>query len=411
MMRAVEEGRAEIGGVFVKHLDECLGCLACQTACPSGVPYGHLLEAARVEVKRKYTRPVADRTLRRLILSLFPYPARLGPVVALLSWYQRLGISDAMRGSGVLGVLSPHLAQMEALLPPIPSRAAPSTLPEVTPCPGRRIGRIGLLVGCVQRFLLPEINQATARVLAASGYEAVVPQDQGCCGALHLHSGDMEIGRLLATKMIETFERARVDLVVADAAGCGAAMKEYGHLFRDDAGWRSRAQAFSAKVRDVSEILSDVTWNGKLNSLPLTVAYFDACHLAHGQGIRKEPRTLLQQIPEITLVELPESDLCCGSAGIYNLLQPKMSSELLQRKVERIRDAGVGHVAIGNIGCLLQVTLGLRQSKLPVRAVHPVELLDWSLHGMPGEAPSAESRRELEPWTLDFGHWTSNLEP
>jgi glycolate oxidase iron-sulfur subunit len=221
----------------------------------------------------------------------------------------------------------------------------------------------------------------------------------------------METGRLLATKMIETFERARVDLVVADAAGCGAAMKEYGHLFHDDAGWRSRAQAFSAKVRDVSEIVSDARWDGKLNPIPLAVAYFDACHLAHGQGIRKEPRTLLQHIPEITLVELPESDLCCGSAGIYNLLQPKMSSELLQRKVERIREAGVGHVAIGNIGCLLQVTLGLRQSKLPVRAVHPVELLDWSLHGMPGEAPSAESRRELEPWTLDFGHWTSNLEP
>jgi len=171
--------------------------------------------------------------------------------------------------------------------------------------------------------------------------------------------------------------------VVADAAGCGSAMKEYRHLFRDEATWRSRAQAFSAKVRDVSEILSDVSWNGRLKSLPLTVTYLEACHLAHGQGIRKEPRTVLQQIPGITLVEMPESDLCCGSAGMYNLLQPRLASELLQRKVERIREAGVGHVAIGNIGCLLQVTLGLRQGNLPVRAVHPVQLLDWSLHGMP----------------------------
>jgi len=383
MMRAVEEGRSGIGSVFVKHLDQCLGCLACQTACPSGVPYGHLLEEARRETERKYTRPMADRTFRRLILSLFPYPRRLGPVVAFLRWYQRLGFSGMVRGSGVLAFLSPQLAQMEALLPRIPSRIAQRPLPEVTPALGGRVGRIGLVTGCVQRFLLPGINQATARVLAAAGYEVVTPHEQGCCGALHLHSGDKETGRLLAAKMIETFERAQVDAVVADAAGCGSAMKEYRHLFRDEATWRSRAQAFSAKVRDVSEILSDVSWNGRLKSLPLTVTYLEACHLAHGQGIRKEPRTVLQQIPGITLVEMPESDLCCGSAGMYNLLQPRLASELLQRKVERIREAGVGHVAIGNIGCLLQVTLGLRQGNLPVQAVHPVQLLDWSLHGIP----------------------------
>jgi len=386
MMLALEEGRADIGSVFVKHLDQCLGCLACQTACPSGVPYGHLLEAARGETERKYTRPIADRTLRRLILSLFPYPRRLGPVVDFLRWYQRLGLSGPVRRSGVLAFLSPQLAQMEALLPPIPSRAAQRALPEVTPAQGGRVGRVGLLTGCVQRFLLPGINQATAGVLAAAGYEVVVPPGQGCCGALHLHSGDTETGRLLAMKMIETFERAQVDAVVADAAGCGSAMKEYDHLFRAESDWRHRAQAFSAKVRDVSEIVSGVRWNGRLSSLPLAVGYFDACHLAHGQGIRKEPRTVLREIPGITLVELPESDLCCGSAGIYNLLQPRLASELLQRKVERIRETGVGHVAIGNIGCLLQVALGLRQANLPVRAVHPVELLDWSLHGIPGDA-------------------------
>jgi len=172
---------------------------------------------------------------------------------------------------------------------------------------------------------------------------------------------------------------------VVNAAGCGATMKDYAHLFRDDPAWRDRAQAFSAKVRDVSEVLAAVSWNGALRPVPLTVTYHEACHLAHAQGIRKEPRTILQQIPELRLVELPESDLCCGSAGIYNLLQTEMAGQLLRRKVERIRETGASHVAIGNIGCLLQITLGLRQANVPVQAVHPVELVDWALHGMPAD--------------------------
>jgi len=386
MMRAVNEGRTGIGSVFVKHLDQCLGCLSCQTACPSGVPYGHLLEAARAQIERKYDRPVADRTLRRLILSLFPYPDRLGPILGVLRWYQRLGIACLVRRSGVLAMVSPRLAQMEALLPSIPSSAVRRPLPEVTPAQARRVGRIGLLTGCVQRFLLPGINRATARALAAAGYEVLTPREQGCCGALHLHSGHLETGRALGKKMIETFERTQVDTVVANAAGCGSAMKEYARLLQNETGWRDRAGAFSAKVRDVSEILSEVRWNGTLNPVPLTVTYHEACHLAHAQRIRSEPRRVLQQIPGIRLVELPESDLCCGSAGIYNMLQPDLADQLLRWKTQQIRETGASHVAIANIGCLLQITLGLRQANLPVQAVHPVELLDWALHGMPADA-------------------------
>jgi glycolate oxidase iron-sulfur subunit len=215
------------------------------------------------------------------------------------------------------------------------------------------------------------------------GYDVVTPKAQGCCGALHLHSGDREEGRALAKRTLETFEGTGVDVVVANAAGCGAAMKEYGQLLRGERDWQARAEAFSAKVRDVTQLLAAVPLNGGLKPVPLTVTYHEACHLAHAQRIRKEPRMILRQIPDLRLVELSESDLCCGSAGVYNLLEPDMAGQLLQRKVERIRETGASLVAAGNIGCLLQIGLGLRLANLPVRAVHPVELLDWSLHGMP----------------------------
>ena len=389
LMRAVDEGQAGISADFVKHLDQCLGCLACQTACPSGVPYGYLLEAARTQIERRYERPAGDRRLRRVILSLFPHPERLAWLLGALSWYQRLGLSGVVRNTGLLALLSPRLARMEALLPEVPSAAARRPLPEVTPAVGQRLGRAGFLTGCVQRFVLPDLNRATARVLAAAGYEVVTPQGQGCCGALHLHSGDLETGRALARRTIQAFERAQVDLVAVNAAGCGAAMKEYGHLLRDDAEWRSRAEAFSARVRDVSQILAGVSWRQELKPVPVTVTYHEACHLAHAQRVRKEPRLILQRIPNLRLVELPESDLCCGSAGVYNLLQTEMAGRLLQRKIDRIRETGASVVAIGNVGCLLQIGLGLRQAKLPVRTVHPVELVDWSLHGMPDGEPRA----------------------
>jgi glycolate oxidase iron-sulfur subunit len=385
MMRALSEGQAEINATIVKHLDQCLGCLACQVACPSGVPYESLLDAARTGIDQQYERTPADRRWRWVINRLFPYPRRLGWTLGALSLYQRLGISRLLRASGVLALCSPRLSRTEALLPTVPDRAARVPLPEVTPAIGRRIGRAGLLTGCAQRFLLPGINRATVRVLTAAGYDVVAPREQGCCGALSLHNGEQETGRAMARAMIATFEQAGVDLVAVNAAGCGAAMKGYGHLFREDPVWRARAEAFSGRVRDISQILAEAAWNGKLRAVPRTVTYHEACHLVHAQGIRKEPRSILRQIPDLRLVKLPESDVCCGSAGVYNLLQPDMASQLLQRKIENIRGTGADFVAAGNIGCLLQLGLGLKQAGVPARAVHPVELLDWSLHGLPAD--------------------------
>jgi len=317
------------------------------------------------------------------LLNLFPFPARMRPFFAALHWYQRVGLSRLLRMSGALRFLSVRMAQMEALLPLVPRAKAQQLPPEITPPIGKQVGRVGLLAGCLQRSLLPGINQATVRVLAAAGYEVVTPQEQGCCGALHLHVGEIEVARGLARKLIDIFERAQVSQVIVNAAGCGSAMKEYAHLFRDDPRWCERAGAFSAKVRDVSEALADRSWNGALRPVPLTVTYHEACHLAHAQGIRQEPQAILRQIPDLRLVDLPESTLCCGSAGIYNLLQNDMAAQLLRRKVECIRGTGASHVALGNIGCHLQISLGLRQANVPVQAVHPVELLDWALHGMP----------------------------
>jgi len=381
LIRTVEEGQGGISPVFVKHLDQCLGCLACQTACPSGVPYANLIEAARDQIERQYERPAGDRAWRLLLLRLFPYPRRMRPLIALLYWYQRLGLSRLVRATGLLGRLLPKVARMEALLPPVPPACERQPLREHTPAMGSCRGRVGLLSGCVQPFILPEVNRATARVLAAAGYEVISPRAQGCCGAMHLHTGHLNTGRDMARRLIAAFEGTGVELVVANAAGCGAAMKGYGHLLRDDPAWRERAAAFSARVRDVSELLGDVAWNGALGALPLTVTYHEACHLAHGQRIRQEPRTLLRQIPGLRLVELTESDLCCGSAGVYNLLEPEMSGKLLRRKVERIEGTGASVVAMGNVGCLLQIRLGLEQAGLRVQAVHVVEVLDWALHG------------------------------
>jgi glycolate oxidase iron-sulfur subunit len=248
----------------------------------------------------------------------------------------------------------------------------------------------------VQRFLSPKINHATLRVLAAAGYEVIVPREQGCCGALHLHSGRLDEGRWLARALVQTFEGSGVEAVVANAAGCGAAMREYHRLLQGDDAWRPRAEAFSAKVRDVSQVLDGIEWNSRLNAVSLTVTYHDACHLAHAQRIRQEPRRVLQQIPGLRLVELADSDACCGSAGVYNLLQPEMAGGLLERKLARIRDAGADVVAAGNIGCLLQIGRGLRQAGLPARTVHLVELLDWALHGLPSGEPRAEEKRILE---------------
>jgi glycolate oxidase iron-sulfur subunit len=369
LMRAAAEDRIGLTPTMARHLDLCLGCRACETACPSGVPFGQLLEATRGQLERRgVVAPQRDSTLLRFLLGVFPHPRRLGRMLHGLRLYQRTGLQTLVRG---LNLLAPFksLRAMEALLPPLP--AATRLPPELVPARGARVrGRAGVLLGCAQRFFYPDVNDDTVRLLAAAGYEVVVPRDQECCGALHLHAGRIDEFRVMARRLMPAFED--VDVVVVNAAGCGSAMKEYGHWLPDETGRR-----FSERVRDISEVLVDCEL--PLRPLRGTVTYHEACHLAHGQRVRAQPRELLRRIPGLTMVDLPDADLCCGSAGIYNLLEPDMAGELGSRKTARIRETGAQIVTAGNPGCLMQIRQHCRAQGLSVEVVHPVTLLARSL--------------------------------
>ena len=361
LIRAAAEGRIGLSETFGRHLDLCLGCRACESACPSGVPFGSLLEATRAQFRRGAR---SDSVLFRLIFAVFTEPARLGALLAPLRLYQRSGLRSLVRGSGVLRRF-PTLAAMEALLPDVPA-AVP--LPERIPAQGTPRGRVGLLAGCVQRHLYPGVNRDTARLLALAGWDVVIPRNQGCCGALDLHAGRLDELRARARRLAASFP-ADVEFVVTNAAGCGSAMKEYGHWLPDDA----EVIRLAARARDVSELLAGADL--PLGPLNLTVTYHDACHLAHGQRIRREPRVMLERVPGLRLIELPESELCCGSAGIYNLLEAEMADRLLERKIDRIVETGARAVVTGNPGCMLQIARGARARGLDLEVLHPVEVL------------------------------------
>jgi glycolate oxidase iron-sulfur subunit len=360
LMRAAAEGRVELSETFQRHLDFCLGCRACETACPSGVRFGSLLEATRAQLHR-HGPPAKHRLLEAFAFSLFPFPARLGAALAAFRLYRASGLRALVRATGLLRA-APTLEAMDALLNDVP-QAAP--LPEFVPARGRMRGRVGLLTGCVQRQIYPQVNRDTARLLATAGYEVVIPKQQGCCGALELHAGRVEAYAARARALGAAFPDD-LDFVVTNAAGCGSAMKEYGHRLPE-------LVPFAGRVRDVTEVLADAEL--PLGRLDLTVTYHDACHLAHGQRVRQQPRALLRRIPGLTLVELGDSDLCCGSAGVYNLLEPGVADQLLELKIARIVETGARVVAAANPGCLLQIARGCRQRGLDVTLVHPVELL------------------------------------
>ncbi len=363
LMRAALEGRQEPTETFARHFDLCLGCRACETACPSGVRFGSLLEATRAQLDQR-DRPLGRRLFTSLVFGVFPHPARVGFALAALRLYQRLGMQRVLRASGILSRF-PGLAAMESLVSSVPRAAV---LPEVIPARGRARGRVGLLTGCVQRHLYPGVNQDTAWLLSLAGYDVVVPRCQGCCGALELHGGRVADFRKRARELAQAFPRD-VDWIVTNAAGCGSAMKEYGHWVTGSVD----VQRLANRTRDVSQILADADL--PLGRLDLVVTYHDACHLAHGQRVRVEPRALLRRIPGLKLVELPDSDLCCGSAGVYNLFEPDVAERLLEQKIERIRETGARVVATGNPGCLLQIAKGARVRGLEIEVLHPVELL------------------------------------
>ncbi|HEY0487830.1 MAG TPA: glycolate oxidase subunit GlcF [Mycobacteriales bacterium] len=384
---------------MVQHFDACLGCMACVTACPSGVQYDKLIEATRAQVERNYDRSPGDRALRTAIFALFPYPRRLRALRPLLRAYQATGVPRLVRRSGLLQRLAPRLAAMEALAPPLGKR---DPVPACTPAHGEKRGTVGMLLGCVQREFFPGTNAATARVLAAEGFEVVAPARQGCCGALSAHNGREEEARAFARGLIDTFTGAGVEWVVVNAAGCGSTMKEYADLLADDPAYAERARAFTATVRDVSEFLAEQGPVATRHPLPVTIAYHDACHLGHAQGIRAQPRALLQGIPGLRVREIPEADICCGSAGVYNLLHPEPARELGDRKAANVLSTGASVLVTANPGCLMQVASSFERAGRHVALAHTVEVLDASIRGLPveslgstsGSTPSPDRRGE-----------------
>ncbi|MQA15244.1 MAG: 4Fe-4S dicluster domain-containing protein [Pseudonocardiaceae bacterium] len=364
---------------MVGHFDACLGCMACVTACPSGVQYGTLLSDTRAQVERRHERSRAEKLLREAIFSLFPYPKRLRALRGPLALYQRSGLARLLRRSGLLERLTPTLRVMESLTPMLTRR---EKLPPRVPAQGTRRAVVGMLTGCVQDAFFPEINAATARVLTAEGCDVVIPPGQGCCGALSQHMGRESEALGFARSIVDTFEAAGVDRVVVNAAGCGSAMKEYAHLLRDDPDYAHRATALVERVRDISEVLTELGPVAQRHPLDVRIAYHDACHLAHAQGIRSQPRELLRAIPGLELREITEAEICCGSAGVYNLINPEPATELGDRKARNVLDTGAQLLVTANPGCLMQIAASAERLGETVELAHTVTVLDASIRGL-----------------------------
>jgi glycolate oxidase iron-sulfur subunit len=382
------DGEIGLTDLYVSHFDHCLGCLACVTACPSGIKYGKLIEAMRAQVTRQYQRPLRERLFRRMIAATFSQPKRLRKLAVALRAYQQLGLQRLARALHLTALLPQSLRTMEQLMPDLSTKEASAPLPPRIAAQGEKRRTLAMVTGCVQSVFKAQVSAATARVLAAEGCEVLVPQEQGCCGALMLDLGQEKEALDLARKMIDTFEQTKVDAIVVNAAGCGAVMKDYGYLLRDDPQYRDRAIAFSAKCKDPSEILADLPPRAARHPITLKVGFHDPCHLQHAQGLREPPRAMLRTIPGLQIVELPESALCCGSAGVYNLLQPETGHELGERKVQNIISTHAQVVATGNPGCQLQLSAILNEKGQPLRVMHYMELLDQSISGNGSSAAS-----------------------
>jgi glycolate oxidase iron-sulfur subunit len=385
LMDGINEGEIPLNKATVEHFDSCLGCLACVTTCPSGVQYDKLISATRHQVERNYPRSLPDKLFRQLIFSLFPNPDVLRVLLVPLFFYQKLGLQKLVRGTGLLKLLSPRLAAMESILPEVTLKSFQDNLPDIIPAQGKKRYRVGVILGCVQRLFFSPVNEATVRVLTANGCEVVIPKTQGCCAALPEHQGQTEQAKALARQMIDSFANTGVDFVIINAAGCGHTLKEYGHILEDDLEYREKAKAFALKVRDAQEFLVSVGLTAKLSPLanqPLSLVYQDACHLLHGQKISLQPRQLLREIPGVKLREPLDAAICCGSAGIYNLLQPEVAEELGRQKVQNLLNTGADLITSANPGCSLQIRKHLHSQGKQISIMHPMELLDYSIRGV-----------------------------
>lgn len=378
LMRAIADGKLEATKSFGKEMYFCLGCLACMTACPAGVNYAELFEHARAEVEERGVLASPKRNLVRALALhwLFNDLNRLQLVGRAIRLYQQLGLQRLLRGSGVLKLLPRRLREMEAMTPPMQPQFTAELVSPVTPAAGGTKFRVALLAGCAQDLIFSDVNQDTAEVLARNGCEVFTPPEQHCCGSIFAHNGEWDAAKILARKNLDQFPPEQFDAIITNAGGCGSHLKHFHKLLADDAVYRERARLWDAKVKDVHEWLVAAGLRAPAGRLrEIAVTYHESCHLSHGQKIVSQPRELLRAIPNLKLVELPESSWCCGSAGIYNLIQPEMADQLLRRKLDHIESTGVSVVATGNPGCLLQLINGARARGLKLRVVHPITLL------------------------------------
>lgn len=386
-MALIDQGRMELGEAFVTHIDRCLDCRACETACPSGVEYGKLVEQARAQIEKNYKRPRASRAIRNFVYKrLLVEPKRIARMARLVRFYQRSGLETIARGSGVLRLLG--LQQRAALLPRVDRDFFYSRLGQTFPARGERRARVAFFAGCVAQVTFTALNDATIRVLQANGCEVVVPAEQSCCGALAAHAGVRDVARGLARKNMEIFLREPFDAIITNAAGCGSTLKEYTHLFADDAGAegaqaiRKRERAaesaaeFAPKMKDVTEFLAELGLSAPLREMKLRVTYQDSCHLLHGQKIREAPRKLIRAVPGVEFVEMPLADQCCGSAGVYNVTETKTSMELLAEKMRHTGSTKASVIVTANPGCILQLRAGAKLHGTNQEVLHVVELLD-----------------------------------
>jgi glycolate dehydrogenase iron-sulfur subunit len=374
-MVLVDEGRLPLGDSFVKHIDQCLDCRACETACPAGVEYGKLVEGARAQIEQNYRRPLPSRVARSLVYRhLLPYPRRIAAIARVARFYQRSGLQTLARRSGLLGLLG--LAGSEKLMPRIENEFFFSQIGRTFAAHGRRRARVALFAGCISQVSFVALHEATIRVLTANGCEVVVPKNQLCCGALAAHAGVRDVARQLARTNLDVFLSQDFDAVITNAAGCGSTLKEYEQLFPPDDPAHEKSCEFRVKMRDVTEFLDELGLIAPLGELPIRVTYQDSCHLAHGQKIREAPRRLIRAVPGVELTEMRLADNCCGSAGVYNVTETQTSLELLAEKMQCAADTQAEVIVTANPGCLLQMRAGSEIHKTGQRVLHVVELLD-----------------------------------
>jgi len=377
-MILVNQGQLPLSAAFVEHIDKCLDCRSCETACPSGVEYGKLVEHARARIEAEYKRPALARVLREFVYhGLLPFPARIRATGKLLWFYQRSGLQSLVRSTGFLKLLG--VADCERLLPRIDDRFFFSQLGKTFPAKGVRRARVAFFAGCIANVTFTRLSEATIRVLTANGCEVVVPARQFCCGALAAHAGFRESARGLARKNLAAFAEGDWEAIVTNAAGCGSTMKEYEHLFTPDEPEHSSAVRLGNQMRDVTEFLATLGLAARLKPMSVRVTYQDSCHLLHGQKIQEAPRQLLRAIPEMEVVELPYSDICCGSAGVYNVTETEASLELLAEKMKQAKGTRAQVIATANPGCLLQLRAGVELYGTGQEVLHVVELLDRAI--------------------------------